>query len=133
MIRSVRLAAVIAGCLLGSCGRSSAPNAGPAKASAAEGGRVPEPFRITSVFPVGPGRDKVLNACGSCHGLACVTRGQRSAERWESVKKGHNDKLTDLSRADLNEMFSYLTANFNETKLEPQIPAELLQQGCTPF
>jgi hypothetical protein len=30
-------------------------------------------------------------------------------------------------------MFTYLAANFNDTKPEPQVPAELLQQGCTPF
>ncbi len=75
----------------------------------------------------------VLNACGSCHSVVCAARGQRTAESWESIKKGHQDKLTDLSSANLNVMFSYLKENFNDTKPEPQIPAELLQQGCTPF
>jgi hypothetical protein len=63
----------------------------------------------------------------------CAARGQRTAERWDSIKKDHKDKLTSSSSEDLNVMFSYLKTNFNDAKPEPQIAAELLQQGCTPF
>lgn len=120
--------------MLASCGKPSAPGA-TAQNSAAEAAAVKptEPFRLADVFPAGRGRDKVLGACGSCHALVCVTRGQRTGERWENIKTSHKDKLTDSSGTDLDEMFSYLKTNFNETKPEPQVPAELLQQGCTPF
>jgi len=30
-------------------------------------------------------------------------------------------------------MFTYMKENFNDTKPEPQIPAELQGQGCTPY
>lgn len=90
-------------------------------------------FTLASVFPEGPGRDKVMGACGSCHSVVCVTRGQRTPERWESIKAGHRDKLADTSIADLDGMFAYLAANFNDRKPEPAVPAELAQQGCTPF
>jgi hypothetical protein len=63
----------------------------------------------------------------------CAARGQRTAERWDSIKKDHKEKLSGSSSEDLNVMFSYLKANFNDTKPEPQIAPELLQQGCTPF
>jgi hypothetical protein len=147
MRRLLGLAAVLAGgYLLASCGKPSAPNAGGAQASTggavmppaqaasrAPAARPEEPFRLATVFPPGRGREKVLNACGSCHALVCVTRGQRTAERWENIKASHRDKLTDAGSGDLDEMFLYLKTNFNETRPEPRVPAELLQQGCTPF
>jgi cytochrome c5 len=137
MLRSQLLVVVLASAvLLAACGKSSTPSPTPTTDPAqAEPPKAPPAasFNVTSIFPPGPGRDMVLNTCGSCHPVVCSARGQRTAERWESIKEGHKDKLTGASSADLNVMFSYLKANFNDTKPEPQIPAELLQQGCTPF
>ena len=137
MLRSQLWVVVVAGAgLLAACGKSSAPSTDSAQAEPPKAA-APQPpaasFNVTSIFPPGPGRDMVLNTCGSCHPVVCSARGQRTAERWESIKEGHKDKLTGASSADVNVMFSYLKANFNDTKPEPQIPAELLQQGCTPF
>jgi len=130
------LAIVIAGgCLLAACGKSTSERDSAAQAAASQ----PQTERqagqssLASIFPPGPGRELVLNTCGSCHSTACAARGQRTAERWDSIKKDHKDKLTGSSSEDLDVMFSYLKANFNDTKPEPQIAAELLQQGCTPF
>jgi cytochrome c5 len=91
------------------------------------------PLTAASIFPAGPGKDLVLNTCGSCHPVACTAQGQRTAERWESLKNGHKDKLTSVGSADLETTFAYLKANFNESKPEPKIPPEFLQQGCPPF
>jgi hypothetical protein len=138
--RQARLAlAIIGAWFLTGCGKSTPQPAEAAQGTASKAGpKAPEttpstPFNVTSIFPPGPGRELVLNTCGSCHSAVCATRGQRTAERWESIKKNHKDKLTASSSADLNTMFSYLAANFNETKPEPQVTAELLQQGCTPY
>jgi hypothetical protein len=65
--------------------------------------------------------------------VACVARGQRTPESWAAIKEGHRDKLTNMSAADQDAVFAYLRENFNNTKPEPKIPAELIQQGCTPF
>jgi len=140
--RGKLLAVLIAGgLLLSACGKSTSEAGNAAQAAAAQ----PQPTPVVSaekpagqsslasIFPPGPGRELVLNSCGSCHSAACAARGQRTAERWDSIKKDHKDKLTGSSSEDLNVMFSYLKANFNDTKPEPQIAAELLQQGCTPF
>jgi hypothetical protein len=126
---------VALGCLLAACGTSPGSDTGtaPAEPSPQTKASPQEPFRLVNVFPAGAGRDQVLNSCGSCHSAVCVTRGQRSKERWESVKDSHKDKLPNTSATELNEMFSYLAANFNESKPEPEVPAELLAQGCTPF
>lgn len=127
--RRTLLAIVIAGgWLLAACGKSTSQ---PAEAAQSE--KPEAASSLASIFPPGPGRELVLNTCGSCHPAACVARGQRTAERWEGIKKDHKDKITASSADDLNVMFTYLKANFNDTKPEPQIPAELLQQGCTPF
>jgi len=144
-IDSVALALLIAFCSLAGCNKtgsstaqtSEAPGGGaPAAASpsapAATSGAA-KPFNVGSIFPPGPGRDLVLNTCGSCHPVVCVARGQRTAERWDSIQRGHKDKLTNTSSDDLKLMFFYLKANFNEAKPEPEIPPELAQQGCTPF
>ena len=133
--------AIASGWLLAACGKSTSETGNAAQAAASQPQSTPAvsaekpagQSSLASIFPPGPGRELVLNTCGSCHSAACAARGQRTAERWDSIKKDHKDKLTGSSSEDLNVMFSYLKANFNDTKPEPQIAAELLQQGCTPF
>ena len=90
-------------------------------------------FNVGSIFPPGEGRDLVLSTCSSCHSVTCSARGQRTAEQWEGIRKSHQDKLTGQPVVSVETMFSYLKANFNETKPEPKVPAELAEQGCTPF
>ena len=140
--RGKLLAILIAsGWLLAACGKSTSETGNAAQAAAAQPQSTPgvsaeKPAgqsSLASIFPPGPGRELVLNSCGSCHSAVCAARGQRTAERWDSIKKDHKDKLTSSSSEDLNVMFSYLKTNFNDAKPEPQIAAELLQQGCTPF
>jgi cytochrome c5 len=138
MFRSRLWIVIAGGLLLAACGKSTAPPSESAQASkpqpapAAPAATSAEPFNLANLFPPGPGRDMVLSTCGSCHPAACVARGQRTAARWDSFEKGHKDKLPSTSSADLDVMFSYLKANFNDTKPEPQIPASYLQ-GCTPY
>lgn len=125
-------AAVIAGIGLAACGKSTNPPADPPPAAGSAAASA-QPFSLARVFPPGAGRDLVLAACGSCHPVACSALGQRTGERWEAVKEGHKDKLTGHTSADVNAMFSYLKENFNERRPEPKIPAEFVQQGCTPY
>ena len=131
--RALSAALIVVGCLLAACGKSTPPASAAAQPVSSKAAESSPPFNVASIFPPGPGRDPVLNTCGSCHSVVCVTRGQRTGERWESLQKDHKDKLTNVSGAQLNLMFAYLKANFNYTKPEPRVPAELLQQGCTPF
>ena len=117
---------LLAGCGTSDPSRRESAQTGSAAASA-------EKFTPASVFPPGPGRDNVVNSCGSCHSLLCGDRGQRTAQRWDTIKESHRDKLTSVSGPDLDTMFSYLKKHFNDTKPEPSIPAEFLQEGCTPY
>lgn len=118
---------------LAACSKAPAPSASAQPAATPAPTAESAPFNLSKVFPDGPGRDKVMNTCGSCHPLVCVTRGQRTPEQWQNIKSSHRDKLTNAPAADLDAMFQYLAANFNDKKPEPQVPAELAQQGCTPF
>ncbi|MBM3740021.1 MAG: hypothetical protein FJW39_30045 [Acidobacteria bacterium] len=114
--------------LLSACATAPAPAPAPAPEKKAA-----EPFRLTSVFPAGPGQEKVLSTCGSCHAVGCAALGKRTAANWDNVKKSHKDKMTQINAADLDAMFGYLASNFNDSKPEPVFPPELLAQGCTPF
>lgn len=140
--------AALGGGLLAGCGSSGNSSAGPAPAASgagqAGGSQAPQPqgssaagssatFKLAGIFPAGPGRELVLETCGACHPVACSALGQRTAASWDGVKKSHEDKLTAHSGANVDAMFSYLKANFNDTRPEPKIPPEFVQQGCTPY
>lgn len=126
-------ATVLAAMTIIGCGSSGGGSAAPAPNAAATPAADSAPFNVGSIFPPGEGRDLVLSTCGSCHPVVCSARGQRTAERWESIRKSHQDKLTGQSAANVTTMFTYLKQNFNETKPEPKVPAALAEQGCAPF
>ena len=144
MFRSVSLlfsAAFIGGFLLAACAKSDQPaetpksltplaTASPAATPAAGAAKA---ANAADLFPAGAGRQFVLDTCGSCHPVACSARGQRTAAQWDRIRESHADKVSALTTAQMDTLYAYLKANFNDTKPEPQIPAELLQQGCTPF
>jgi hypothetical protein len=117
--------------LLAGCRESD--NSHPKSAQNGSAAAPAEKFTPANLFPAGPGRDMVVSSCGSCHSLLCVVRGQRTAQRWDTIKQSHRDKLTSVSGSDLDTMFVYLKEHFNDTKPEPTIPAEFLQEGCTPY
>lgn len=136
MVRSLVGCLLVVGLVSAGCGGSSAPT-GDAVSSAPAAALAPapstEPASVADLFPQGPGRDLVLNTCSACHSVACSTIGQRTSERWASLKDAHRDKLQNTSPADLDAIFGYLAANFNDTKPEPRVPARFLEGGCTPF
>jgi hypothetical protein len=141
MFRSTALAAMLVGGLLGAaCGGSGTPESGssgtanpPASAPAAAPAAAPaesEFKTVADVFPAGPGRDLVMNNCTSCHNVACSAIGQRTADRWDSLRDSHRERV---SGADVNAIFTYLKTNFGPDKPEPKIPPAFLEGGCTPF
>jgi hypothetical protein len=140
---SALIATVVSGILLSGCGGSGTPQSGssgganepaataaPAMAMKAAEPSGPEPKTVADLFPAGPGRDLVMNNCTSCHNVACSAMGQRTADRWDSLRDAHRDRV---SGADVNAIFAYLKTNFGPDKPEPRIPPAFLEGGCTPF
>jgi hypothetical protein len=141
MFRSSALAAMLIGGLLcAACGGSGTPESGssgranpPASTAAAAPAATPAESQfktVADVFPAGPGRDLVMNNCTSCHNVACSAIGQRTAERWDSLRDAHRERVAG---ADVNAIFTYLRTNFGSDKPEPKIPPAFLEGGCTPF
>ena len=135
-LRSCSLLAA-AGLLLVSCeagapgNNAETPGASSASASpAAAAGAASEPRTVADVFPPGPGREQVLNSCGSCHNVACAAIGQRSGLRWDALRDAHKEHMQG---ADVTVLFAYLKTNFDDTKPAPTVPPRFLEGGCTPF
>ena len=125
MVRSSVWMVLLAGAwLCAACGSSSTSETSAGAAPAAE------PKSPGDLFPDGPQKAAVINNCASCHNLACSVIGQRTAERWDSLKASHKDHAPG---ADVEAMFAYLKANFDSTKPEPKVPPSFLEGGCTPF
>jgi mono/diheme cytochrome c family protein len=128
------LVAILAGAVIGGCSSTAAPAAGgapttaptvaPAKpaattAPAAAGAAAPASW--ADVFPAGAGKQTVLERCGTCHGFDRVVLGQKTADRWASVKASHSDKVSGMSQTDVDALFTYLAQNFGPDKPEPNI------------
>lgn len=93
----------------------------------------PAPTSLADIFPEGLGRSLVIGSCGSCHAAACSAIGQRTAARWKALEVDHRDRVADMDDADYKALFEYLSANFNDSKPQPNIPPQFLEGGCTPF
>lgn len=91
-------------------------------------------LNLDELAPPGEARELFFNNCTSCHSFVCAVRGQRSIERWNTIKRGHRNKVIALGDEEYDSLFAYLTENFNDGKPEPEIPPELIEGlNCTPL
>ncbi len=81
----------------------------------------PPPASWADVFPPGPGKQLVLQRCGTCHGFDRIVLGQKPAARWDASKASHKDKVPGMSDADLSMLYDYLAQNFGPDRPEPNI------------
>ena len=109
---------------------TSGVNASEGAASQTDGA---PPATIADLFPDDPAKDLVMSNCTGCHAVACSTIGQRTPARWNALREGHQDNVPSLSEEDRGSIFSYLSANFNDSQPEPIVPPHFLAAGCTPF
>lgn len=118
------------------CGQAQAPAPAerPAATTAAPAAVVPvaapRPSNVSQIFPDAPEKELVMNNCAACHNVACSAIGQRSADRWQDLRKAHADRVPGV---DLDTLFAYLQTHFDDSKPAPDVPAEFLEGGCTPF
>ncbi len=118
---------------LSGCGGTSEQDTAAAGESLEPAAAPTAPASLAEIFPEGLGRSMVLDTCGACHAAACSAIGQRTQARWANLKEDHRDKVSDMSDADYNVLFAYLSDNFNDAKPEPLVPPQFLEGGCTPF
>ncbi len=85
---------------------------------------------LDKILPPGKPRDLLLGYCDSCHPWACSVIGQREVDVWETIKVGMRVKVTNISDDDLNAVFAYLEANFNDKKPTPELPPEFANPAC---
>lgn len=105
---------------------SSAATAAPTSASGSSGG-----LNLDAIIPPGRGRELLFNNCTSCHSVVCSLIGERSAGNWNTIRAGHEERVSGLSEQDKDELFAYLIENFGDTKPAPELPPELKEQGCS--
>lgn len=72
-------------------------------------------------------RGLILGNCTSCHVFVAIVVQQFDKAGWNGLFDRHRDRASQLSLAQLGEMKSYLTANFNPKLEPPELPEELLK------
>ncbi len=98
----------------------------PPRATAASSNGPTAKVDMDKIFPPGAGRDLVLYNCTGCHSFVRLVIGQRTREAWQAVRRRMGPKARGLSDQQLDDLFSYLEANFNDTKPVPSVPDWLL-------
>lgn len=106
----------------------------------------PHKVNMDAIFPPGEGRDLVLWNCMNCHTFVRIVAGHNSHSHsadagshshdhsaegpvydthWDTHRIFHRARLWRLSDQELDVLYAYLKANFNDTKPEPQLPCWL--------
>ena len=130
MLRAVLIPLTLIGLLVGACG----PKATPQPTSTATPAQVlhpgPDPTpppgaQVAGFFPEGPGRDLVLEWCGTCHSLARILTTRKDPEGWANYMKTRRADIAFLGDEEVKTVLDYLVANFTPDKPIPQLPPEL--------
>jgi mono/diheme cytochrome c family protein len=86
---------------------------------------------LNAIFPAGAGRDLVLQNCTSCHTIVPIVTGQKPKGQWEVTKNNHLQRVSGLSKDQVDTIFTYLENNFGPDNPVPQLPQELLNTGTS--
>ena len=73
-------------------------------------------------------RTLILNNCTTCHVFVAIVVQQFDKAGWDGLFDRHKGRAEQLSPAQMNEMKSYLAANFNPKLDPPDVPPELLTE-----
>lgn len=82
---------------------------------------------MNAIFPQGDGRDLVLNNCQNCHTFVPIVVLQMDAAGWTRSSVDHRARVSSLSDAEFERIYTYLKANFNPQRPVPRLPPELLE------
>ncbi len=73
-------------------------------------------------------REIILNNCTTCHVFVAIVVQQFDRDGWNGLFSRHEGRVTQLDSNTLDEMKSYLAANFNPQMDPPDVPPELLKE-----
>jgi hypothetical protein len=134
VLKAFVISLALAGLLLAGCGHKSTPASTPTPTATPAMVPLPGPdptpppgARLAGFFPMGPGRDLVLEYCGTCHSLATVVTARKTPAQWGDYMKNRRADLPFLADVDIQTIQDYLVANFTPDQPVPQRPPDVLQ------
>ena len=110
---------------------SSTSSPGAASTAGANASAEPTKIDMDAIFPPGPGRDIVLNACQNCHTFVPIVVLQMNEAAWTRNSRDHRMRVSSMSDADFATAYEYLKKNFNPDRPVPKLPPELLASWTT--
>jgi hypothetical protein len=110
---------------LAGCGGSAPAGAQRAATPAASSG--PVRVDIDEIFPVGPGRDLLLNNCQNCHVWVPIVILEMDEAAWFRNSLEHRGRVEGLSDEEFELLYDYLSSTFTPDRPIPELPAALLE------
>src|SRR5579871_2461142 len=123
------LAISVLACMITGCSATSQSNksSGTVSSKSVEPQAEPAKVNLDEIFPVGRGRELLLNNCTGCHTFVPIVVLQLTKDAWERNSRIHRDRVPGLSDADFRTLYDYIEANFNPEKPVPKLPKSLLE------
>ena len=72
----------------------------------------------------------MLDNCTSCHSFLRIVLMQRTSAQWAVVKSSMKPRVSGLSDREVDVIFNYLEASFNDTKPEPKLPKWFIEDAA---
>lgn len=90
---------------------------------------------MDTIFPPDEERELVITVCTSCHSFLRIVYGHHSHSHgtnvpgedthWDPHRVRHETRFRALSKEQIDTIYAYLKANFNDTKPAPKLPSWL--------
>jgi hypothetical protein len=72
-------------------------------------------------------RDLIIANCTVCHSVGPIVLQQFDEGGWTGLLARHRERVTQLSDEQVDQIKTYLAANFNESQDPPELPPALLK------
>ena len=130
MLRGILILLTLIGLLATACGPKATPQPTPTATPAQVPHPGPDPTpppgaQVAGYFQEGPGRDLILEWCGTCHSLTRILTTRKDPAGWDTYMKNRRADVPFLGDEEVKTIRDYLVANFTPDKPIPQLPPAL--------
>ncbi len=130
MLRGILIPLTLIVLLVAACGPKATPQPTPTPTPAQVPHPGPDPTpppgaQVAGYYPEGPGRDLVLEWCGTCHSLTTILTTRKDPAGWANYMKNRRADIAFLGDEEVKTITDYLVANFTPDKPIPQLPPAL--------